>query len=60
MGGLEPFGSPEEKKKKKTKCIYSRAEKKAAQSSVFFMAVTARSLLESPDRNDTAVKRQVC
>ena len=30
------FWEPLERKKKKTKCIYSRAEKKAAQSSVFF------------------------
>ena len=30
------LGGPGEKKKEKTKFIYSRAEKKAAQSSVFF------------------------
>ena len=30
------FWEPLERKKEKTKCIYSRAEKKAAQSSVFF------------------------
>ena len=30
------FWEPQERKKEKTKCSYSRAEKKAAQSSVFF------------------------